>query len=380
MKTDTIGAGQAVLLLFLSRCFNFLNYIPAFLGRAEGMSILAGNLVSFLLQGFLLIPAILLYQRFPRQNVLEITCQKSRIFGIFLAVCYAAATLLNLTGSLVGFEYFITNAIFPKSPVIFIVISMAIVCILCARHGIQGIGRAACILAVYFLISTLFINLVSLKSADLLNIRPITEQPVASIARWASDSLAKSNELTLFVLLLPQIRSGQKRTAAGFLLLSLGFVESMIFFVLSVLGDYGLIQTFPYYSLASVADISIFQRLDSLHMMLWVIVAFVRITLMAIVCKACLQTALPKKLHGWIFPFILAVSYTAAILIGSRPEIIQNISSTNPALVILLSAGVPLILLLITRKEVPPPHEKTIESVLRPTADPDEPASNRVSG
>lgn len=64
-------------------------------------------------------------------------------------------------------------------------------------------------------------------------------------------------------------------------------------------------QTFPYYALTSVIDISIFQRLDSLHVTLWIFTALFRCTLYTICAAKCANMLFSKKISRFSSPVYL---------------------------------------------------------------------------
>ena len=115
MPTEKISGVQAVLLLFMIRAFNTLNYIPSFNGRTDGMSLLLGSLIGTVIELLAILPALLLDRRIHGQNVITAAYNFKKTLGIVFAVIYAFVALLQLTGGIVAFEYFMTNAIYPNS-------------------------------------------------------------------------------------------------------------------------------------------------------------------------------------------------------------------------------------------------------------------------
>ena len=72
----------------------------------------------------------------------------------------------------------------------------------------------------------------------------------------------------------------------------------------AALGDYAKSQRFPFYTVTKIAEVSIFQRLDSLHVALWVFMALVRLSLFLEVAGKSLARMLPQqkasKIHGGV--------------------------------------------------------------------------------
>lgn len=350
MPDEKISGPQAVILLFLSATFNILNYIPAFNGHVDGMSFLIGMGIAAAVEFLALIPALLLSRRCEGENVVTAAYSKWRPLGVFFAVIYALQTLLQLIGSLIGFEYFLANAVYPNSSAAFIILTMCAACFFAERMGIEGLARAASIIFVFFLLSTLLISFGTIGNANINNLRPTLEQPVALAVQSGLNFVSKTAELYLFLLLFPKIKGNKVKSGIGMVLLIFLFSALTSFLVVAVLGDFGQTQTFPYYSLASISDISVLQRLDALHMTIWVFVAFLRITLLANVSNYCLQMVLPLKAQKYSLPALFLISAIVATVGGYFPEILPNINISSSVITLTLTAGFPLLLLCFTKR------------------------------
>lgn len=342
-----------MILLFVSRCFNIMNYVPAFSQKLENSAVLLGNLLALFIQLLLLLPALALYRRFDGQNVVTVAYNRAKPLGWAVAFLYFAVTLAQLAGTLVGFEYFMTDAVYPNASVVFIIVTMSLACFLCGRHGLEGITRASAIVFVFLLLSAGFICAVSLRSIDPCNFHPMLGDPVPSVLRAAFESIGKASELFLLILLYPKVKGSQGKCSLGFVAASFLMLEVTALIVQGVLGEYADTQTFPYYTLASVSDTRLLQRLDSLHMMNWVFSAFIRCTLLVIIGNYCVQMILPQRTHKFILPAMFLLTTGAAVAVGYSTEILGGLNATSAygAGVLLLTAGLPLLLLLLTKRK-----------------------------
>ena len=359
MPTEKISGTQAVLLLFMVRAFNTLNYIPSFNDRTDGMSLLLGSLIGTVIELLALIPALLLDRRIHGQNLISAAYAQKRILGIVFAVIYAMIAFFQLTGGIVAFEYFMTNAIYPNSSMIFIILTMCIACFFAARMGLEGLARAGGIIFVFFLISTALIISGTVGSVDLTNLHPALQSPVASAVRAGFASVSRAAEMYLLILLFPKIKGNRVKCSIGLVLMTLVFNAVTAFLAITVLGEFGNTQTYPYYTLASISDLSIFQRLDALHMTIWVFVAFLRITLFILIANYCLQMVLPQRSHKYCMPALFVISAATALIVGYSPNLLRDLNSTSSVIVLTLTTGLPLVMLLfVKRKKKEDSHEK----------------------
>lgn len=351
MKAGKIGAGQVIILLLVSRCFSILNYAPVFEKHYESTAVLYGNLLGALIQLLIILPPLILFSRFPGQNAISVAYDRWKPLGWLFVFLYGLESLAQLAGGVVGFQYFMTNAVYPNSSIYFIVISMMLCCFVCARWGLEGIARASTILFLFLLASVTFISIAGFSRVSLLNLHPILESPLSSIWQAALHSVTRNSELYLLILIYPQIRGSVRTCSFGYIAASFVLLEFLNFILFSVLGSYANTQTFPFYTLASIAETQILQRLDSLHMMAWVFTAFVRTTLFAILSNYCFRSVLPQRTHKWILPISFILCTTAAIWVGGSMELLKQINTTSAIAVILMTGGLPLLLLCITKRK-----------------------------
>lgn len=350
MKAGNISTGQVVILLVVSRCFTILNYAPAFETQHEPSAVLLGNILGFLIQLFAIIPALVLFHRFPNQNIITAAYNRWKPLGWIFAILYCLMCLVQLTGSIIGFQYFMTNAVYPNASILFIVLSMTIACFFCARWGLEGIARASGIIFVFLLASLAFISIASFDKISLLNIHPILNDPVGSVLQAAQESISKNIEVYLLILIFPKLKGSVKK--CSYLYLAAGFIllETLDFVLFTILGEFANTQTFPFYTLASIAETNILQRLDSLHMMIWVFTTFARITLLAVIANYCIRMVLPQKAHKFTLPVMLILCSAAAIAISYFMEIFSSVNAQTSIFTLLLTTGFPLLMLCITKR------------------------------
>ena len=357
MPEEKISGVQAVVLLFLSRAFQTLNYIPAFHDAPDGMSTLWGTGVALVIELLILIPALLLEQRYRGQNVITVGYNRWKPLGMIFALLYAFTMLLQLVGSLAGFEYFLTNAVYPNSSAVFIVLTMCAACFWAAGRGLEGLGRAAGIVFVFFLLSVLLISGASMSSIDMLNVRPSLDNPLGSAFRAGIISVSKTSEIFLLLLLFPKIKGNKTKCAFGLTISVFLFDLVTSFLLLAVLGKFGQTQTFPYYTLASVSDVFIFQRLDSLHMAIWTFITFLRLTLLIGLIVYCMKMVLPMKTHKAVLPVLFVVTVGASIWLSYSTAILEASNLNTSILVVLLTAILPLSMLLLPAARQKHPQE-----------------------
>lgn len=346
-----IGSGQLLLLLIVSHCFNLLNYIPAFNQPAEYPAVLWGNLLGVLIQSLILLPPLLLHRRCPTESVVLVAANRWRPLGWAFGICYLAAIVVQLAGTLTGFEYFMASTIYPNTPAVFLILTLALASLWCARHGIEGIARAGAIVFVFLVLSMGFILALSLRTWDFRNLHPMLEDPLPAVWKGALQSISHFPELYLLILLYPRTRGNLAKCSYG--LVAGGFLlfEVAGLLLAGVLGEYAMTRAFPFYTLAAVVDTQLIQRLDSLYMLNWVFSAFIRCTLLIIAGQECARDFLPAKAHPLLLPILTVISCILALAGSSHIARVGELSRGNSygILTAALCAGLPLLLLIFTR-------------------------------
>lgn len=375
MENQKISCSQAVILFSLSRVFNVLNFVPFFGESVAPMAMLYGTIFSFIEQAIVVIPFFFLYRRCAGQSMLTLAFNKSRVFGIITTLFFLLFFLVVTIGGVAGFDFFMLNAIYPDATVPTIAITICAVCFFCARNGIQGLARSSVILFVFFALGLICITIVSAKSIKPLNFHAILDNPIKQIFFHTFDTTSKGTELAALLLLMPSIRliskpkdkgatiasSTAPKAVYGFLGLSFLLTFLINFLIVGILGEFGATQTFPYFTITSVVELKIFQRLDSIHMISWVFISFVHITLFAGTCIELLKSLLPKPARKFSSPALFIITTTVAIFFGYRSDILQRINDQSTILLLLAVFVLPIILLFTTRRKGKS-HEKDVTS------------------
>ena len=104
--------------------------------------------------------------------------------------------------------------------------------------------------------------------------------------------------------------------------------------------------------MTKIAEVSIFQRLDSLHVALWVFMALVRLSLFLEVAGKSLARMLPQKASKYTVGACAALAAVLSGILTEKPDVLEKLGDLFagglPAL--LLTVLLPLLLLLSCRK------------------------------
>lgn len=349
--TQRISMWQAIIIFSLTWVYNVSNYIPSFQDDVEGTAMLYGAVLAFFIQILIIIPAIVLNYRFNKDTVITLGYKKSKVFGVILSIVYLIVTLLTIIGNCRNFNFFIINAVFPSALTFTIAMVILIPCAVCALAGFEPLARAATIIFVIVLSFSVFIGAVATRDISFLNIRPIMDEPVRSVLSYTFHTISKNSELFAIILLLPKIKAPPAKFIGIYLTFTCVFHFLAVFVMQGVLGNYAHTQVFPYFVLTAVLEVPIFQRLDSIYMIIWIFVSFVRISLFFYLAGSLLQPLLPQKARKFSVLFIF-IAVTPVILLSAKKLDLLKENGVQSFVPIFVAVTIlPLIMLFISKKE-----------------------------
>lgn len=346
MNNNKISVSQAVVLITISRLFTVITHAQTFGEQSQPVVKMLGALVSIILLIIATIPALLLYKKYNYVNILDLVYNKSLICGKLLTIGYLYITVSTMITGVVGFEYFLSNAIYPQASAPIIIFSLVLVCLICSCYGLQGIARASLFIFILFILAFIFIITTSISSINFLNIKPILENPVKEVLNYSFNFATRGRGLIILMLLYPSIKGNNRVTTHTTIILSGLLSVCMNFLVAGVLGEYGETQTFPYFALNSVIEIPILQRLDALHMMTWALMSFIHFSIFGYVSINLIKLLLPKSIEKFSVILLGIVILSVSLQLAYTGSIVRDTGIESNILVITLIFVLPSIILL----------------------------------
>ena len=292
-----LSTAQLVILLFFCRHYSLLTYTNSEQAlEASLYAIVIADIINLLF----LIPVFLLLKKNHSRNLMAIAQDISpflnKLIYLVLFVFFILTTFISLT----EFGTFMTTTLCPTTSSAIILFSMLIFCMYAAINGLETIAKTASLLLPMIIIGILLITFFSMSNIDFDNFRPILENPILTIIKRAWTISIRNIELVALIYLLPFFNGSNKKVVGGFLGSYTVSHALLIFMTIAVLGEYAYVQQYPSYSIATVAKFSIFQRLDSLYMGIWVFTGFIRISLNLWLSIHLLKYLVPAKYHKFL--------------------------------------------------------------------------------
>jgi spore germination protein (amino acid permease) len=344
-KQSFISNKQLIVLLILTRLPFSTAYIVGLNAGRSVQDILLAVPVNFVINFIVAIPLLMLIKRYPGKDPVECAINiLGKPTGMIVALIYGLFFLATVVHMQAVFQNFFINTVIPDSNFNSVAIPMLfVVCFYGAVKGIETIVRFSSIGIVIYLVvvSMIIISLIPSIKLDYLSPQFYNGPGVFLKAIWAGFN---SNPQILFLAFcIPFLKIGTK---TGKLFMKWNIFAMVLFFLLefvsiTVMGPYGAKQNYPLSALSMLSQISVFERLDAIDMVSWILNAVIYTTFYIYLMSSCiLKFGFNKHKKIVIFLCVVVIFFLSKLEDSVSTEI--HDVYTNPIL-----TGVTVFLLIV---------------------------------
>ncbi len=311
MKQFNISVAQLVTILILSRVYTILTFTSY---EDSLLTTILAVWVSVPLQLICLTPALLLFKQSNYENLLDYTMKQSKllyyVWALFLMIFFIFMSIYIFT----TFEDFLTTTMYSRQGTISLTLPIIICAFLSLHYGMTGLLKMASISAAFIAVTTFLILCLALPDGSFYNIRPVIQTPLKTLGYSSLFVTLRNFELIPLLYIGLKVKEHVHCAIKRYLYLSTLIITFILFTILYVLGDYVRYQIYPLYALTSFVDFSIFQRLDSLYAIIWIVAAFAKVSFYLLLGVDVLKRILPKSLHRYVVPTLFVIILFATLL------------------------------------------------------------------
>lgn len=281
LEEGRITYRQLILLLALSRIIITITYLPALLEPPRNQNVWISELLFFPVQLIFALPVYLLWKRFPNQTIIQysqnLIGKLGKVIGILIFWYF-----LHSTAIFIGqFGLFMTSSVMPETPNLFLSSTLVLGCAYAVYKGLEVISRLSELFAPIVMLAIITVFFLLAKDMNLKILTPVLEKGIIPVTQGSIIYSSRTLEILGLAMLLPYLNNHQKTKTV--FIASFAFIS--IFFViitLPVQTIFGLEEasnrTFPFYSVVRLISIGdIIERIESVHMAIWVLGAFVKL-------------------------------------------------------------------------------------------------------
>lgn len=284
---DKIGWGQLGIVLALSRIFSEAANFPQD-DITYGMQRFTVIILSFVLLAATLVPIMLLLRKYPGENLFAVCAKSSPAVSRILAVIFIFMIFTMMVSVTVQLEFYTSSTIFDAAPASLIIFFVIIAGLYALLKGLPAVARTGVITAGGFTLLLILVVCGIGGSICLHYLYPVIIDSPKTLIPDVLGEFSKNLEAATFAVLCSEVRQKAGKSLLLYVCLTLPTLLLMTFLYNSVLGEYLNVTSFPFYMLASLSDVNLFQRLDGIDVIVWVMAAIIRLSLMTIaVQNAC---------------------------------------------------------------------------------------------
>ncbi|MDR0821158.1 MAG: GerAB/ArcD/ProY family transporter [Oscillospiraceae bacterium] len=315
-----ISVYQLAALLILTRLFS---ETMNFTGNAGEYSMqrFAVIVVTYCILAVATLPAFFVMKKARdagiKDGFFRIIMSKNKVWGWILFALVAFQLSLWALYGVSGLEFMVTNTILESAEPALVILLFMIAAIYGFSKGINAVARFGPPMFAAYLIGLVTVCIALFHQMDFTLLYPTLIENDSFFSDICAE-IIKNNEMLIFLILEPRIDKHPWRTP--FVTLPITLVIKLVIsaVTMTVFGPYLNKLSFPLFSIASLADIVVFERLDGIDIAIWTVSAIVKLILVLI----CIRE-FGEMLVGIRKAKIIA--YGVAIVIGVS-AVVNNLS------------------------------------------------------
>ncbi len=351
-KKSYISSGQIILLLLITRILFSTTYQSTLNAGNSIQDILPSILVTFVTNFIIAIPILILIQRHPGHDLVECTVKVfGKVFAVIIGALYYLFFLLFATFTAGNFGNFFANSMIPNVSVPLTIFLLLIICVYGVIKGIESIARIGSIVAILFLIALLIIFLSVLPLMKIGYLFPMFYNGPKYFISGTGINYSLSIQIICIAFLAPFQRQGgsTKKTYFIWNIASMITLFAIEFFVVTVMGAFGSEQYDPLQTLSTLTSFNLFQSLNAVDFVPWVLNTIITVTVYIYIAVLCLLKLGLNKYRKLIAIITGAIVYFAAPVVSMHFIMLQNFQSGPNASILttVFAVVIPLIILIV---------------------------------
>ena len=271
-----ISAFQFFTMLFLTRTLTTVTYLSSYTENIRLSDMLIQPIFRIAIGTAIMLPLYFLYKKNIDKNLLDMLSSKSKAFARVVAILYVAFFFYFTVVTIARLDIFAGTVVFPETDLTYILIFAIVLCCYGAFLGLEALGRSSVISIAFVVPALMFIMVTLIKKVDLLNLTPLFYNGVTPVVKVAMDSVGQTVEYAIIATALPRVKGNVKKGFFIWLISQTFLMAVMFFFACAVMGNFASTQLFPFHTLASLAEFSMFSRLDAVFTSVWIMCAFIK--------------------------------------------------------------------------------------------------------
>jgi spore germination protein KB len=260
---------------------------------------------------------------------------------------YIDATILR------EFSELLSGAFLINTPQIFFSIGILLPCIYMLYIGIESLARASQILFPLYLVSVVGLILLAMNEMDFNYLKPVLAEGIEPVLMGSYRNMVWFGEISILLILFPSInqtKQVKKLSVLAIIVVSLLLMIVNISLV-SIFSNHIDHLNYPFLSLARFVSVGGFvERLDSVIMIMWIAVMFIKISLFFYCAMVSISKFFNiKKSSNTIFPLAIIIFFISFLRWDSLTALKSELAYQMPIPYTIIQVGIPFLLLIIAK-------------------------------
>lgn len=349
-KQVNISTYQIILILLICRCQSFMISIQL----RETLNVTNSNIflsmaISLLAVFIIYIPAIKLLKKFNYTNIINIAKIIFPSIGNIIAIVFSLYFLLIAIAHITNTNFFMLSYIYiDASP--FLIVGIILISMYAVAVGLEPIFRVGSVAFVLFLILNVLVFILLTPAFNFHHLGPFVLSEINSITKHSS-MLTFSAELVALLMFTEYCKEKTIITFSVFQIILFVMEVILMLCITLVMGRYANTNTFPLYTMPSMIEIPILERLEPFYIVLDTMLSFIKTSIYIFLSKQCLQYVIGNKFNISIISSIGAICLVSSIIITYNIKILKDIIIflNSPIVISSLVIVIPIMLLIASK-------------------------------
>lgn len=276
---NRISFKQLAVLFIVTRVCTEMIVIPGELiryGADRFWAVLAAKPIVLLL----FLPMLFFTARFKDEGLFPPAVRRGRAFGIAVGVPFIVVLFAITLETLIDLQLYISDVILDSMLFITGAAVISAAAFYGAIKGFSAISRSAIFALGIFAVLILLIGITCSDKADLKYLYPSFVRDGEYFLRAMLSEVSACGELLIFAVFCGRIVKKPRLAVYYYLAAVLVILEGLTLLYNLILGPYLTTVEYPLYYISSMSDIVLFQRLDGIDAVVWVLCGIIKLALL----------------------------------------------------------------------------------------------------
>ena len=310
-------------------------------------------LLAKLVAALLYLPIIFVTFKFRGDSVITAAMHRNKAFGITAGIIMSVLLAVTAVQTVLSIQHYVTDTLLNNIVTVSGIALITAAAVYGAVKGLSAVTRSAVFAAVIFglLIFLIGVTMWDKTEPDYLYFSFANDRPY--FFKSLISEISMNSEILIFVVITDELRSKPYRTVLYYLPILLILLELLNLLYNLILGPYMTKVEYPLYIIASLSDIVLFQRLDGIDAIVWLMCGIIKAALL-IYCIGRIYTVCSKKPRTKLMLTVTGfLVFMLCIILGSDAGIYDRMTNVMNSGIHILLGGVvvPLIVLISGRKK-----------------------------